>query len=109
MVVFYLVLTALPLVLEIGFLIAGFALLTGGGLGLIPGFWDRPGTIGAAVSLTIMRITDVFLAFPSLVLALAIAASLRRGAIPSIIPILLTWWPYYLRLTRGEVLPVEHQ
>src|SRR3989441_2525737 len=107
--VFSRVLTALPLDLAIGFLIAGFALLTGGGLGLIAGFWDRPGTIGAAVSLTIMRITDVFLAFPSLVLALAIAASLGRGTIPSIIAILLTWWPYYVRLTRGEVLAVKHQ
>jgi len=44
--VFSRVLTALPLDLAIGFLIAGFALLTGGGLGLIAGFWDRPGTIG---------------------------------------------------------------
>src|SRR5207245_5997540 len=107
--VFSRVLTALPLDLAIGFLIAGFALLTGGGLGLIAGFWDRPGTIGAAVSLTIMRVTDVFLAFPSLVLALAIAATLGRGTGPSVLAVLLTWWPYYVRLTRGEVLAVKHQ
>lgn len=107
--VFSRVLAALPLDLAIGFLIAGFSLAVGGGLGLIAGFWDRPGTVGAAVSLTIMRVTDVFLAFPSLVLALAIAATLGRGTVPCILAILLTWWPYYIRLTRGEVLAVKHQ
>ncbi len=107
--VFSRVLAALPLDLVIGFLIAGFSLLVGGGLGLIAGFWDRPGTIGAAVSQAIMRVTDVFLAFPSLVLALAIAATLGRGTVPSVLAILLTWWPYYIRLTRGEVLAVKHQ
>ena len=107
--VFSRVLTALPLDLAIGFLVAGFALLTGGGLGLVAGFWDRPGSIGAFVSGTIMRVTDVFLAFPSLVLALAIAATLGRGTIPCILAIVVTWWPYYVRLTRGEVLAVKHQ
>lgn len=107
--VFSRVLAALPLDLAIGFLIAGFSLAVGGALGLIAGFWDRPGTIGAVVSLVIMRVTDVFLAFPSLVLALAIAATLGRGTVPCVLAILLTWWPYYIRLTRGEVLAVKHQ
>src|SRR5207247_8689583 len=83
--------------------------LRGVALCLVSGLLVRPGTLGAAVSLAIMGVTDVFLAFPSLVLALAIAASLGRGTIPSIIAILLTWWPYYVRLTRGEVLAVKHQ
>ncbi|HEY5538198.1 MAG TPA: ABC transporter permease [Thermoplasmata archaeon] len=107
--VFSRVLTALPLDLAIGFLVAGFALLVGGGLGLVAGFWNRPGSIGALVSGTIMRVTDVFLAFPSLVLALAIAAALGRGTVPCILAIVVTWWPYYVRLTRGEVLAVKHQ
>ena len=107
--VFSRVLVALPLDLLIGFSVAGFALLLGGGLGLVAGFWDKPWTLGGAVSLVIMRVTDVFLAFPSLVLALAIAATLGRGTIPSVLAILLTWWPYYVRLTRGEVLAVKHQ
>ncbi|TLZ66139.1 MAG: ABC transporter permease [Methanobacteriota archaeon] len=107
--VFSRVLVALPLDLAIGFAVAGFSLLLGGGLGLVAGFWDRPWTIGGIVSLTIMRVTDVFLAFPSLVLALAIAATLGRGTVPCVLAILLTWWPYYVRLTRGEVLAVKHQ
>ncbi len=103
------VLAALPLDLFIGFAVTFFALLVGGGLGLLAGFWDTPWTVGGAVSAVIMRITDVFLAFPSLVLALAIAASLGRGTGPSILAILFTWWPYYVRLVRGEVLAVKHQ
>src|SRR2546422_7225764 len=67
--VFSRVLTALPLDLAIGFLIAGFALLTGGGLRPIPGFSDRPGSIGGPVSLAVIRLTHVFLAVPSLALA----------------------------------------
>src|SRR5206468_7127116 len=107
--IFSRLLVALPLDLAIGFAIAGFALFLGGGLGLVAGFWDKPGTIGGVVSLTIMRVTDVFLAFPSLVLALAIAASLGRGTGPAMLAVLVTWWPYYVRLTRGEVLAVKHQ
>src|SRR5438094_6328682 len=107
--IFSRVLAALPLDLAIGFSITGFAALLGGVLGLVAGYWDRPRTIGGVISALILRLADVFLAFPSLVLALAIAASLGRGTIPSIIAILLTWWPYYVRLTRGEVLAVKHQ
>jgi peptide/nickel transport system permease protein len=100
---------ALPLDLAIGFTVTGSALLAGGGLGLTAGYWDKPGTIGGVVSAIILRITDIFLAFPSLVLALAVAAALGRGTIPAVLAILFTWWPYYVRLTRGEVLAVKHQ
>lgn len=103
------ILAALPLDLFIAFSVAGVALLLGGGLGLVAGFWDKPGTVGGVVSLVIMRLTDIFLAFPSLVLALAIAASLGRGTGPSILAVMLTWWPFYVRLTRGEVIAVKHQ
>jgi peptide/nickel transport system permease protein len=99
---------ALPLDLAIAFAIAGTAMIAGGGLGLVAGFWDRPGTVGGALSVVVMRITDIFLAFPSLILALAIAVSLGRGVWQLIVAILLTWWPYYVRLVRGETLAVKH-
>jgi peptide/nickel transport system permease protein len=102
------VVLALPLDLGIGVGIAGFALIAGGLLGLIAGFWDEPRTLGGAVSVVIMRTTDVFLAFPSLVLALAIVASIGRGVWAAILAIMITWWPYYVRLVRGEVLAVKH-
>ena len=58
--------------------------------------------------MVILRTTDVFLAFPSLVLALAIVASIGRGIWAAILAILITWWPYYVRLVRGETLAVKH-
>lgn len=103
------VMAALPLDLAIGFGVTGFSLLLGGGLGLIAGFWDKPRTVGGVVSVIILRVTDIFLAFPPLVLALAIAASLGRGTGPSVLAVVATWWPYYVRLARGEVLAVKHQ
>jgi peptide/nickel transport system permease protein len=99
---------ALPLDLAIAFAIAGTAMLAGGALGLIAGYWDRPGTVGGVVSVVILRITDIFLAFPSLILALAIAVSLGRGVWQLIVAILITWWPFYVRLVRGETLAVKH-
>jgi ABC-type dipeptide/oligopeptide/nickel transport system permease subunit len=102
------VLLALPLDLGIGILIAATALLAGGGLGLIAGFFDRPGTVGGALSVVIMRVTDVFLSFPSLILALAITRAIGLGVGPVMIAIGLTWWPFYVRLVRGEVLSVKN-
>ena len=102
------VLYALPFDLAIAFAIAGVAMFAGGALGLVAGFWDRPGTVGGACSVAILRITDIFLSFPSLILALAIAVSLGRGVWQLIVAVLLTWWPYYVRLVRGETLAVKH-
>jgi peptide/nickel transport system permease protein len=99
---------ALPLDLALAFAIAGTAMVAGGGLGLVAGYWDRPGTVSGAISVVVMRITDIFLAFPSLILALAIAVSLGRGVWQLIVAILLTWWPYYVRLVRGETLAVKN-
>jgi peptide/nickel transport system permease protein len=102
------VMLALPLDVGMGVLIAGLALLAGGGLGLVAGYWDRPGTWSGAASTVILRTTDVFLAFPSLVLGLAIVAAIGLGVWPVILAVVLTWWPYYVRLVRGEVLAVKH-
>ncbi|NIO38124.1 ABC transporter permease subunit, partial [Candidatus Bathyarchaeota archaeon] len=50
------------------------------------------------------RITDIFLAFPALVLALVFAAMLGRS-IPTLrLALLLVWWPPYVRLMRGQIL-----
>lgn len=52
----------------------------------------------------LMRITDIFLSLPSLVLAMLIAVSLGAGTSTTILAITLTYWPRYSRLARGEVL-----
>ena len=102
------VLYALPFDLVIAFAIAGIAMIAGGALGLVAGFWDTPGTVSGAVSVVILRITDIFLSFPSLILALAIAVSLGRGIWQLIVAVLVTWWPFYVRLVRGETLAIKH-
>jgi peptide/nickel transport system permease protein len=107
--VFSRVLTALPLDLWIGIVITALAVIIGGGLGLIAGFWDNPGSVGRYVSAVILRVTDVFLAFPTLVLAFALAAILGRNLNATIAALTITWWPYYVRLVRGEVLAIKHQ
>jgi peptide/nickel transport system permease protein len=55
-----------------------------------------------------MRVTDIFLAFPRLVLALAFVAALRPGINNAIIAIALTTWPPYARLARAETLTIRH-
>jgi len=107
--IFSRVMAALPLDLGIGVGIATLSLFVGGFLGLVAGFWDRPRTVGGIASVVILRITDIFLAFPSLLLALAISATLGKTLTATIIAVSLTWWPYYVRVTRGEVLSVRHQ
>src|SRR5579863_8507327 len=107
--VFSRVLTALPTDLGIGFAVAGSGLLVGLGLGLVAGYWDRPRSVGGALSTTILRVTDIFLAFPTLVLALAITASLGPSLTNAMIAVFVSWWPWYVRLVRGEVLVINQQ
>ena len=64
------------------------------------------GYFGGAGDEAIMRITDVFLAFPSLLLALAFAAVLPPSLTSLTIAIAITWWPWYTRLIRGQAASV---
>jgi peptide/nickel transport system permease protein len=107
--VFSNVATALPTDLGIGFSVAGISLIIGTLLGLTAGFWDAPGTLSSIASTAILRITDIFLSFPTLVLALAITAAWGRGEIQSELAVIVTWWPFYVRLVRGEVLAIKVQ
>src|SRR5207247_10560853 len=78
------VMAALPLDLAIGFVVTAFAALLGGSLGLVAGYWDQPRTIKGAFSVAILRLTDIFRSFPSLLLAVAIAAPWGRGSRPTV-------------------------
>ncbi|TKT82494.1 ABC transporter permease [Aquamicrobium sp. LC103] len=62
------------------------------------------GYVGGWVDTVLMRITDIFLAFPSLVLALAFSAALGPGIENAVIAIALTVWPPVARLVRAETL-----
>jgi peptide/nickel transport system permease protein len=64
------------------------------------------GYFGGAVDESIMRVTDIFLAFPSLLLSLAFAAVLPPSLTSLTIAIAITWWPWYTRLIRGQAASV---
>jgi peptide/nickel transport system permease protein len=74
-------------------------------IGLIVG--TVSGYAGGWVDATLMRITDIFLAFPKLVLALAFVAALGPGIQNAIIAIAITSWPPYARIARAETLTVR--
>ncbi|MGA7923530.1 MAG: ABC transporter permease [Thermoplasmata archaeon] len=107
--IFSLVMSAMPLDIGLGVGIAGFGLLVGGGLGLVAGYWDNPRTLGGLLSAGILRLTDVFLAMPTIVLTLAIATTLGPTLTTIFLALAITWWPYYVRLVRAEVLAVKPQ
>ncbi|WP_412554101.1 ABC transporter permease [Shimia sp. MIT1388] len=65
------------------------------------------GYAGGVVDLVMMRITDIFLAFPRLVLALAFVAALGAGIENAVLAISLTAWPPYARMARAETLTIR--
>ena len=65
------------------------------------------GYVGGWLDAVLMRITDIFLAFPKLVLALAFVAALGPGIQNAIIAIAITSWPPYARIARAETLTVR--
>lgn len=59
---------------------------------------------GSKVEEVMMRVTDLFLSFPPLILAMAIAAGLGKGVIKTIVAMAVVWWPKYARLARSLVV-----
>ena len=79
--------------------------VTVGPIGLLIGC--AAGYLGGWVDTVLMRITDVFLAFPRLVLALAFVAALGPGLENAVIAIAFTAWPPYARVARAETLVIR--
>jgi peptide/nickel transport system permease protein len=65
------------------------------------------GTAGGTVRETIMRITDLFLSVPGLVLAIALVAALGPGIVNAMIALVLVWWPGYVRLAESKALSIR--
>ena len=84
--------------LTIVLLVSAIVLPIGLGIGLPAGYF------GGMLDAVLMRLTDIFLAFPRLVLALAFAAALGPGIENAVIAIALTTWPPYARLARAETM-----
>ena len=89
------------LIIPIG--VVFLAILIGAPLGAIAGYK------GGWVDEVIMRITDMFLAFPSLLLTMAIAAALGRGMQKAAIALVISWWPWYTRLVRGVTISLRER
>jgi peptide/nickel transport system permease protein len=87
------------LIIAIG--VVGLALVIGVPLGLIAGY------SGGRTGTALMRITDMFLAFPPLLLAIALAATLGRGLENAILALAISWWPWYARLIYVQVNTVK--
>jgi peptide/nickel transport system permease protein len=71
--------------------------LIGGLVGLIAG------SAGGWVDNVLMRVTDIFLALPGPVLAIAVVAALGPSLEHTLFAVMIVWWPFYARIVRGEV------
>ena len=89
--------------LGMGILVVVVAVLIGAPLGAVAGYF------GGWADEVIMRVTDVALAFPPLLLAIAIAAALGPSFTNAAIAIALTWWPWYTRLVRAQVVSLRER
>jgi peptide/nickel transport system permease protein len=69
----------------------------GGAIGLVAG------AAGGWVDTLLMRVTDLFLALPGPVLAIAVVAALGPSYLHTLIAVAIVWWPFYARIVRGEV------
>lgn len=89
--------------LKVGILAVGLSIVIGGTLGAIAGFY------GGYVDNTIMRIMDIFLAVPSILLAIAIVSALGPSIINLMIAISVSSVPNYARIVRASVLSIRDQ
>jgi len=89
--------------LKIGLTVVILAMGIGAPLGAIAGYF------GGKIDDIIMRISDVFLGFPPLLLAIAIAFVLGPNIMNAMIAISATWWPWYTRLVHGQAMALKEQ
>ena len=84
--------------LQIGLVITVIAALIGVPLGIVAGH------LGGTAGELIMRVTDVFLSVPALILALAVVGALGPGILNAMLALALVWWPGYVRLVQSKTL-----
>lgn len=89
--------------LYIGITVLVFALVLGVPIGLAAGYF------GGRIDTIFMRIADVFLAFPPLLLPIAITAVLGVGLFNAMLALAISWFPWYARIVRGAVMRVRSE
>jgi len=92
------IILAIPVDLEVAFEVVASAVVLGVFFGGLAGYK------GGIVDEVILRVTDVFLAIPGILLAIVLIVVLGRSLPTLTIAVLITWWPYYVRLMRSQVL-----
>ena len=98
--IFSQVIAALPVDMGISIGVVATSALLGIVLGTLAGYFR------GALDEVIMRLTDMFLAFPQIIMSLAIAATLGPSLLNVTLSLIVVWWPPYVRLVRGAVLAV---
>ena len=89
--------------LMVGVVVTGLAIGIGAPMGLLAAYF------GGRVDTTLMRIADVFLAFPPLLLPIAITAAIGAGLFHAMIALAISWFPWYARIMRSSVLRVKSE
>jgi peptide/nickel transport system permease protein len=85
------------------FLVILSGIVIGGLIGL------TAGAVGGWVDSTLMRVTDVFLALPAPLLAIAVVAAIGPGFGHTLIAVAIVWWPWYARIARGEITALRNR
>ena len=89
--------------LTVGLAVVALSALIGTLLGALAGYF------GGWIDEVIMRITDIFLAFPPLLLAIVVATALGPSLRNMVLAIALSWWPWYTRIVRGQAVTLRER
>ena len=89
--------------LRVVLIVLSIAVVVGVTVGASAGFF------GGLLDEVFMRITDMFLAFPALILALAVNAALGPGINQAMLAVAMVWWPGYARMIRGQVVSAKNK
>ncbi len=89
--------------LMVGAFVTILAILIGAPVGMVSGYF------GGKIDTLLMRISDIFLAFPPLLLPISIVAALGPGLNNAMIALAISWFPWYARITRGAVMRVRKE
>jgi len=89
--------------LLVGVVVISLAIAIGVPIGLVAGYF------GGRLDTALMRFSDVFLAFPPLLLPIAITAALGSGLFNAMMALAVSWFPWYSRIVRGAVMRVNNE
>lgn len=87
--------------IPIAFIVVAVGAFVGSALGALAGF------LGGWTNTVVMRLVDVTLSFPPMLLAMAVAASFGPGLVTAVAAMIAVWWPLYARLMHAQVLSVK--